>query len=163
MIYRLLVILLLSLSSCYSFTGSSLDPRIESIKIDNFINYASFQLPNYAQEFTNDLQLRFDQRTSLNLTNSNDADIFIDGEIVDFYETPVNITSGDRASQNRLTIKVRVNYVNNIQEEKSFSRTFSHYLEYDSSLTLNQVAANLTPDINAVIIDQIFTAIVADW
>lgn len=160
---RLLLFILVFFSSCYSFTGSSLDPRIKTIRVAKFLNYASHQIPNYAQEFTNDLQLRFDQRTNLDLTNSNEADISIEGEIVDFYESPVNIGSGDQANQNRLTVNVRVNYVNNIQEEKSFSRTFSHYIDYDSSQTIDQVASSLTPEINTVIIDQIFSAIVADW
>lgn len=160
---KIILILLLFLNACYSFTGSSLDPRIETINIMRFMNYSSLQIPNYAQEFTNDLQTRFDQRTKLNLTNANDADIIIEGEILDIYETPVNIGSGDQAHKNRLTIKVRVNYINNVQEEKSFTRTFSHYQDFDANQTINQVAASITPEINAIIIDQIFTAIVADW
>ncbi|MGI9527585.1 MAG: LptE family protein [Weeksellaceae bacterium] len=160
---KYLVLLLLIFTSCYSFTGSSLDPRIKTIKVNRFNNYSAFQLPNYAQSFTDDLQLRFDQRSQLSLTNSNEADIILEGEIIDMYETPVNIGSGDQANENRLTVKVRVNYVNNVQEEKSFVRTFSSYVDYEATQTLNQAAPNVLPEINTLIIDQIFTAIVADW
>ena len=163
--FRLLLFLAFSaiISGCYSFTGSSLDPRIETIKIDKFPNYSSYQNPNFSQEFTNDLQLRFDQRTNLILTNSDDAHIRLEGEIVDYYVSPVNITSGEQAAQNRLTIKIKVVYYNSIDDTKSFTRTFSDYEDFDSNQTLQQVESGLVPVINTRLIDQIFTAVVADW
>lgn len=160
----LFLAVLFSLVSCnYSFTGSSLDPRIETIKIDRFPNYASYINPNYSQDFTNDLQLRFDQRTNLTLTNNEDAHIKLEGEIMDYVVTPVAITSGEQAAQNRLTIKIKVRYTNMIDESKSFTKTFSDYEDFSNNQTLQQVESTIVPDINIRLIDQIFTAVVADW
>ncbi|MDO5655949.1 MAG: LptE family protein [Flavobacteriaceae bacterium] len=163
--FLLTFIFLISLTSCgvYNFTGGSLDDRYQSIKVDRFPNYSSYQNPNYSQEFTNDLQLRFDQRTSMSLTNQDDADIILEGEIQDYYVSPVSITSGEQAAQNRLTIKVKVIYTNNIEEDKSFSRTFTDFEDFPANQTLQQVEAALVPDINTRLIDQIFTAVIADW
>lgn len=162
-IFSLLLLGLFIVSCNYSFTGSSLSPEIKTIKINRFPNFSSYMNPNYSQEFTNDLQLRFDQRTNLNLTNSDDADIKIEGEIIDYYETPTAITSNETAAQNRLTIKVKVRYINEVEEEKSFTKTFSAFEDFEGTQTIQQVESTLVPSINTRLIDQIFTAIVADW
>lgn len=166
MSFKSLILLFLSvfvIISCYSFTGSSLDPRINTIKIDKFPNYSAYQNPNYSQEFTNDLQLRFDQRTNLTLTNEDNADIKLEGEIMDYYVAPAAIVSGEQAALNRLHIIIKVRYFNSIDDSKSFTRTFSEFEDFPNNQTLQQVESSLVPEINTRIIDQIFTAVVADW
>ncbi|MDO5510620.1 MAG: LptE family protein [Weeksellaceae bacterium] len=155
--------IILILAGCYSFTGSSLDNRYETVKIERFPNYAPLQNPNLSQFFTNDLQLRFDQRTRLTLTNDDNSHIRIEGEITDYSIMPVTVVSGDRAAQNRLTIRVRVVYTNSIEEEKGFTRTFQDFEDFPATQTLQQVEAGLVDQINSRLIDQIFNAIVADW
>lgn len=163
-IYKLLLLFsFFSLISCYSLTGSSLSPQVKTAYIKQFPNYAPLQNPNLSQEFTNALQLRFQQRTSLTLVNNDDANIVIDGEITDYNVTPTSIVSGDRAAQNRLTITVKVNYENKIDEDKSFSKTFSDYEDFDASQSLIQVQDDLVNKIDDKLINQIFNAIVADW
>ncbi|MGV4435601.1 hypothetical protein ACQ1PH_10900, partial [Ornithobacterium rhinotracheale] len=71
--------------------------------------------------------------------------------------------SGDRAAQNRLTIPVKVRYENKSQEEKSFSRTFSDYGDFEANQSLVQLQDELTEKIIKPLIYQIFNAIVADW
>lgn len=164
MIYRIITLsFIFLLTACYSFTGSSLDPRIKTIKIDRFPNYSELQNPNMSLDFTNELQHRFSRRTSLSLTNSDDSDVRVEGEIINYTITPSTIVSGDQAALNRLTITVRVRYFNEIQEEKSFNKTFSAYEDYDRSKNIQQVESSLIPEINTRLIDQIFNAIVADW
>lgn len=151
------------LVSCYSFTGSSLDPEIKTIQIKSFPNYSAFQSPNLSVDFTTALQNRFNQRTKLIATNVN-PDITIEGEITNFTETPVNIQSdSDQATKNRLTITVNVRYDNKVQPDKSFQKSFSSYADFESSVLLINVQDQLAQEINTRIIDQIFNAIVADW
>ncbi|MDR2121555.1 MAG: LPS assembly lipoprotein LptE [Flavobacteriaceae bacterium] len=155
--------LTLALSGCYSFTGSSLDPGIKTLEIRSFPNYSAYQSPNLSVDFTTSLQNRFNQRTRLQETKI-DPDILLEGEITDFSTNPVSIRSGsDEATQNRLTITVAVRYENKVQPEKSFERTFSDYEDYSSTELLINIQDELAQKINQRIIDQIFTAIVADW
>lgn len=153
------------LQSCgfYSFTGSSLDPNIKTLKISNFPNYAPIVYPTLSADFSNDIQQRFQQRTNLTQITEGTADIEIEGEITDYATQPISVTDGVSAAQTRLTIKVKVRYVNNVQETKSFTKSFSSYRDFSSSSNLNSVAPDLIPEINSEIIDQIFNAIVADW
>ena len=164
LLYSLFLIpLFLGIIGCYSFTGSSLDPRIKTAYIKQFPNYAPLQNPNLSQSFSNALQLRIERRTSLTLVNSDDADVIIEGEITGYEVTPTSVVSGDRAAQNRLTVTVKVRYENKIQENKSFSRDFSDYEDFDASQSLTQIQDDLVDKINIRLIDQIFNAIVADW
>ena len=156
-------VLFFTLSGCYTFSGSSLDPSIKTVLIKSFPNYSAYQSPNLSVDFTTSLQNRFNQRTNLVATNI-DPDITIDGEITNFSSVPVNIESGsDQATQNRLTITVKVRYENKLFPDKSFDRTFSDYEDYGSTELLINVHDDLAQKINQRIIDQIFNAIVADW
>ncbi len=150
------------LSNCYSLNGSSLDPSIKTVQIDLFPNYAPLQNVMLSQNFTNDLRDRFQQRTPLDVVKSN-GDISISGEITDYRESYSTVTSNEQAQQNRLTIKIKVNYVNNLDDTKSFTKTFEDFEEYPGSQTLTQVEGTVVPGITERIIDQIFNAIVTDW
>ena len=71
------------LSSCYSFTGSSLSPETKTILIKNFPNNAALVNSDLSQDFTMALQNMFLQRTSLKGTSEN-PDILIEGYISDY-------------------------------------------------------------------------------
>ena len=150
------------LKSCYSLNGSSLDPTIKTVQVDLFPNYAPLQNVTLSQSFTNDLRDRFQQRTPLNVVDDN-GDITISGEISDYRESYSTVTSDEVAQQNRLTIKIKVNYVNTLDETKSFTKTYQDYEEYSGDQTLTQVENTIVPDITERIIDQIYNAIVTDW
>ncbi len=156
------ILSLFILNGCYSLNGSSLDPSIKTVQIDLFPNYAPLQNVTLSQNFTNDLRDRFQQRTPLDVVDNN-GDISISGEITDYRESYTTVTSNEQAQQNRLTIKIKVNYVNNLDDTKSFSKTFQDYEDYPGNQTLTQVEGTVVPDITERIIDQIYNAIVTDW
>ncbi len=147
--------------SCYTFTGSSLNPEIKTANISNFPNYSSLQNPNLGQDFTLALQDRFNQRTKLELINE-PADINIEGEITDYSITAENTTASDTKAQNRLTIRVAVRYQNTLEPDKSFDKTFSDFEPFDANST--QPSDNVVEEVYTRVIDQIFNEIVAgDW
>ncbi len=153
---------LLLFYNCYSLNGSSLDPEIKTIQIELFPNYAPLQNVSLSQNFSNDLRDRFQQRTPLDVV-SGSADISISGEITDYNESYTSVTSNEEAQQNRLTIKIKVNYENNIDTTKSFTKTFQAYEQYPGDKTLTQAEGTIVPVITGRIIDQIFNSIVTDW
>ena len=159
------MILLLGLffQSCYTLSGSSIDPSWQTIKIPTFPNYASYQNPNLSQQFTDELQDIFNNRTNLSLTNDDDADLLIEGEITNYQQSSVAIQANEIAGQNRLTVSVRVRYQNNKDESKSFDRSFSGYEDFDANLTLQQAEDALLESILEQITTEIFNAIAMDW
>lgn len=157
------------LSSCYSFTGSSLSPETKTIKINDFINNTAYN-PNLAQQFSTDIQNRFHQRTTLKGTTEN-PDILIEGEITDYTISPTTISSGVtgannttiQAAQNKLTISVRVHYENKVEPDKSFDRTYSDEAAFSSDLDINQIETTQVDIVTERIINKIFNDIVANW
>ena len=80
---------------------------------------------------------------------------------------PAAITSdqfGEGASKNRLSITVRVNFTNAYWPTNSFSnRSFTQFLEYDSTRALQEVENELIPQIVDMLVDDIFNAAVSNW
>lgn len=160
------------MSSCYTFTGSSLSPETQTIQIKEFINTSAFVNPNLAQQFNIDIQNRFLQRTTLKGTNEN-PDILIEGEITDYQIVPTTIISGVanqdgttlQAAQNKLVMSVRVHYENHVagEESKSFDKTYTDEVVFGSDLDINNIEASQIQLINERIINLIFNDIVANW
>ncbi|MFA7402280.1 MAG: LPS assembly lipoprotein LptE, partial [Bacteroidales bacterium] len=69
----------------------------------------------------------------------------------------------DKAAVNRLTITVRVSFVNKLDETKNYEQNFSRYADYDSSKTLAQVEDELVSQICEALIDDIFSKAVGNW
>jgi hypothetical protein len=161
--------LLALLSSCYSFTGSSLSPETKTITIKDFPNNAPLMNATLSQEFSIAIQNRFLQRTTLKGTKEN-PDILIEGEITDYSITPttistaVNAPGGNiQAAQNKLTIAVKVHYENKVEPNKSFDKTYSDEAVFSSDLDINTIEASQVKVVNERIINKIFNDIVANW
>lgn len=153
----------------YSFTGASISPDIKTISIQNFFNDSGSGPPSLSQNFTEELRDYYQQNTSLQLVES-DGDLQLDGTIVGYTTTPVapvasgNDNIADEAGATRLTISVQVNYVNNKDDDASFSRTFQFYDDFDSrTSTLTAEEDRLIDAIFERIVFDIFNASVANW
>lgn len=157
------LVFLLSVNSCYTLSGSSIDPSWQTMKISTFPNYAPYQNPNLSQEFTVALQDIFNNRTRLSLTNDENADLLIDGEITGYQQSAVAIQANEIAGKNRLTVTVRVRYQNRKNESKSFDKSFSAYEDFNANQTLLQAESALMDSIIEQLTNQIFNAIAMDW
>jgi hypothetical protein len=157
------------LTSCYSFTGSSLSPETKTIQIKNFPNNSLLMNANLAQQFSTDIQNRFLQRTTLKGA-SESPDILIEGEIIDYSITPTTISTAVNtpdgtisAAQNKLTIAVKVHYENKVEPDKSFDRIYSDEAAFSSDLDINTIETSQVKVVNERIINKIFNDIVANW
>lgn len=164
-VYRcLLVLLVINISSCgiYSFTGASIHPKAKTISISTFPNLAPMINPTLSQEFTESLQDKFQNQTSLTLVEMN-GDYEIEGEIVGYTTTPMAIQGNETAALNRLTITVNVRFTNKFEEKDNFEQRFSRYIDYDSSRNLSEVEQDLVKQINEVLVEDIFNKAVVNW
>ena len=73
------------------------------------------------------------------------------------------IKTGDVAAQNRLTITVKVKFVNNKDKSANFDTSFSRYEDYDSQYSLTDVEDQLVKTIVESLVDDIFTKAVVNW
>src|SRR5690554_3894522 len=127
------ILFFLLLTSCKydNFTGAG-PINADSFQVNYFQNNAEIIEPGIERTFTMALQDLIQNQTSLTLTNSG-GDLVYEGEITGFRIAPMTATADQRAAQNRLTVTVRVRFINNRDEEASFERSFSHYHDYTGS------------------------------
>lgn len=162
-----LVGILLLVSSCsisYKFTDASINyDIIKTIRIGQFVNQAPLVYPPLEQRFNEDLKDYFTRNTKLRFVNQN-ADVEIDGEIVGYELTPMAVQEDALASETRLTMTVRLRYVNNKQEGKDKDgETISAYRNFPADQMLTDVQDQLIQELTKEIIDRIFNATMSDW
>ena len=160
----MVLLFLLMQTSCgiYSFSGASIDPNIKTFSVDYFNNQASIVNPTLSQSLTEALKDKFLSRTSLTLIDSN-GDMEFSGVITNYNTAPQAITGDQTAAMNRLTISIRVTYRNAIDEKSNFTKTYSRYQDYDSSLSLNDVEGTLVDEIVTQLVDDIFNETAVNW
>nr|WP_238531588.1 LptE family protein [Nitritalea halalkaliphila] len=162
--------LLVACSISYSFTGTNINYDItKTFSVDNFFNDSGGGPANMEQLFTESLKEFYQRNTQLELVRSN-GDLQLSGAITRYVIAPSATVSSqdpnipDRAGQMRLTIAVEVEYVNIHDEEQDLKRTFSFFQDYDPRTTsVLQVESELIEEIFENIIQDIFTATVANW
>ncbi len=163
----ILFVLGVTLNSCrvsYSFTGVSLDPRIKTISVENFYNEAYDGPANMSILFTETLRDYFQKNTPLSLVG--EGDLQFSGSVTKYDVSPVAPRAGDEiqtAQLQRLTIEVKVSFVNNFDDEKSFEKAFSQFEDFDANVNLQSVEAELIDTIFDRIVFDIFNKSVADW
>ena len=75
----------------------------------------------------------------------------------------LGITAQEVASQNRLTVTVKVTFENRKYPDDNFSRTFSAYSDFDATQSLDAVQDGLCTEIIDKIVEDVFNASVAQW
>lgn len=157
------------LQSCgkYSFTGGT--TQAKTISITEFYNNADLGPANMGQTFTNDLKNYLIQNSNLTVV-AEEGELQMDGEITDFRLSPIApISTGDpnelnNASSTRLTITVRVTYVNTLDETMSFKdKSFSFYRDFTNDQNFADIEESFTRQIFERLVNDIFNASVANW
>lgn len=159
----LVVIPIVAACGIYSFTGTSIAPDVKSISIYTIENRAMKVNPALSNTMTNALQDKFRRLTKLEMLPEG-GDLEISGMITNYDVTPTAITSNEVASQNRLTITVKITFNNNLYEKESFKdKSFAAFQDYDSNMSLDAVEASLCDEIVEILVEDIFNATVANW
>lgn len=167
--YLRLVALFLSalgiMTSCkisYSFSGVNISPEVQTYSVEYFPNRAALVQAQLSQEFTDAMMDKIQGNTSLDLANQG-GDVQFSGEITGYETRPAAITSEETAARNRLTITVRVKYVNVIEPDLDFDSSFSRYEEYDARLNLSDVEEELIELIVENLVEDIFNRAFVSW
>ena len=152
-------------SSCgiYSFSGTSIQPDVETITLNYFEYTAQKVNPSLSNDLTEALRTRFRRTTRLEQVEQ-DGDLEITGEITGYTVGAAAVTADEVAARNRLTVTVKVSFTNRKYPEDDFQdQSFSGYADYDSTNSLDAVESSLCAEIIDKIIEDIFNATVAQW
>ena len=157
-----LVLLLEGCRVSYSFTGASISPQVKTISIPTFPNNAQPVVATLSRNFTEALQNYFTSQTNLILVEQN-GDLNLEGSITGYSVLPVAIQGNETAALNRITITVKVDFTNRVDEKQNFESNFSRYVDYPSSESLVSVQDQLIDQINEQLVQDIFNKAVVNW
>ena len=163
---RLTVILLVGLmaASCgiYSFSGTSIQPDVQTITIP-YVEYKALRVnPSLSGDLTEALQEKFRRLTRLEQVET-DGDLELVAEVTGYDVKATSVTADEQAAQNRLTVTVKIEFTNRKYPEDDVSKTFSAYEDFDATMSLDAVEGTLCETIIEKIVEDIFNATVAQW
>ena len=143
--------------------GSALDYNIyKTIHVGEFPIRAALVYPPLQQTFENELRDYISKNTRLQTIDGN-SDLEIEGEITGYNLTPQAVTENAYASMTRLTITVRLKYINNKEENQDVDQSFRAYRDFPSSEMLTDVQDQLCEEISKELVELIFNATLGDW
>ena len=149
-------------SGGYTFTGASIPPGAKTISVATFPNYASTVNPQLSQKLSDDLRQMFASQTSLTVSNE-EGDLQVSGEITGYETRASALSSSDEVSMNRLTITIKVHFVNTVDPDADFDQQFSRYRDYAASQDFSSVESGLVSEIVSELCEDIFNKAVVNW
>jgi Lipopolysaccharide-assembly len=155
---------LLTISSCsvYNFTGTGkIDAK--TFQVGYFQNNAELIEPGIERTFTLQLQDIIQNQTNLNLVQTG-GDLSYEGEITNYYISPMTATADQQAAQNRLIISIKVRFTNKKKETDDFEKSFSFFYDYPATEQLTGTTLNnALKEIFDRITQDIFNESLAKW
>ncbi|MBO4635032.1 MAG: LptE family protein [Bacteroidales bacterium] len=151
-------------SSCgiYSFSGTSIQPDVKSITIP-YVEYTALRVnPSLSNDLTEALKEKFRKLTRLEEVDV-DGDLELVCTVTGYDVKATAVTANEMASQNRLTVTVKIEFSNKKYPEDDVSNNFSAYEDFDATLSLDAVESGLCETIIEKLVEDIFNATVAQW
>lgn len=147
----------------FKLNGSALDYTVyKTIRVSEFPIRAALVYAPLQQIFENKL-LDYVQRNTRLQTTDGASDLEIEGEITGYSLSPQAVTEDAYASKTRLTITVRVKYIDNRKDTNNVDQSFSAYRDFDATELLIDVQDQLCEEICNDLVDLIFNATLGNW
>lgn len=161
--YVLMSVLVSSCSIRYQLNGASIDyNETKTISFESFPIKASLVYAPLAVNFNEELTSKYASQTRLEQVRQ-DGDLQLSGAITGYSLSPQAVKADAYAAQTRLTIKVKVKFVNKKQSSQNFEQEFSAYRDFDATMLLTDVQDDLCNEMIDELVEAIFNATVANW
>ena len=160
----LAVVVITLFSGCYSFRGISIDPNMNTFYVANFEEQAPNAIQLLGQTFAEALRDKVRNESRL-LYNDTDPDIEFKGTITTYRVTSEAPEPGETTAFNRLTVGVRVEFINNQSDddEDDWSSTFSFFQDFPSSQNILNIQQDLLDAIIEQVVEDIFNRAFTNW
>jgi len=145
----------------FNMSGANIGAA-KTCQVIYFENRADIINPRLAAQMTDALKDKIQSSTSLRLVNSN-ADVMFEGEITGYTVQPQQITTQNKAEQDRLTVTVKVKFTNALDSEKNYDKSFSRFQQYTGGTALSSVEGQLVEEILKELMEDIFNEAFATW
>lgn len=146
----------------YSFSGATIPEHLGTIAIPLVEDNSISTITALDEQMTQLLIERFVQQTRLSLEpTEDDANALLVVTIDRYVNAPASVSGDERATRNRVTITVSVEYDDHIENRSLLQRSFSSFEEYDPLDPSKEEEAAVAALVK--IADDIFTAATSNW
>ena len=148
----------------FKMNGANIDySTTHSISVADFPNNAALVYPPLSNDLSEGIRDLYQRQTRLQVLRKG-GDLELEGEITGYTLTPMSISAADSYSaETKLTMTVRVRFINNVAPEDSFEKTYTAYQTFDSSRMLTDVQDELCTTMIKEIAESIYNDTVAKW
>jgi hypothetical protein len=147
----------------YSLSGGTIPENMKTYSVEIFENISPFVSPTLSQTFTEGLKERIRTQSRLSQINQ-DGDAMFSGVITNYAITPAAVEAGtDMAALNRLSITVKVKYVNRKDEtgESDFEENFTQFKEFRGEISSQE--NQLNTEIVKMLTEDVFNRAFNNW
>lgn len=148
----------------YTPNGASIDYTVtKTISIADFPIKAQLIYSPLGVKFNDELANKYSSQTRLEIVD-NDGDLQVSGAITG-YSLSQSAVKGEEqyATEMRLTIKVKVKFVNKHNKAENFEKEFSAFRTFPATSILADVQDGLCDEMVEELVQDIFIATVANW
>ena len=164
LLFALTVMLVAQGCISYKFNGASIDyNKYKTVSFANVPIRAALVYPPLQQVFQNKLQDVVTQQTRLQQVDNPNSNLRFEGEITNYSLSPQAVGENAYATRTRLTISVRVRYIDNVNDALSNDINVSAYRDFDSNQLLIDVQDQLCEEISTELVDLIFNQTLGNW
>jgi len=162
----LVIFLVFTVQGCkvrYSLGGSLIPENMKTYSVEIFENISPFVSATLSQTFTEGLKDRIRTQSKLSQVNQ-DGDAIFSGVITNYAITPAAVEAGtDMAALNRLSITVKVKYVNRKDEtgESDFEESFTQFKEFRGEVSTQEMTLN--QEIVKMLTEDVFNRAFNNW
>jgi len=154
------------LHSCtisYKLNGASIDyTTTKTISFEHIPMKTNLVFTPLEVKLNDDLQKKYATQTRLQQVDGN-GDLQISGSITGYQFASQAVKQDSYASLMRLTIKVKIKFVNKNNKAENFEKEFSAFREFDATEAVNDVQEGLCDEMVEELCEEIFNATVANW
>jgi hypothetical protein len=155
-VFGIMVLFQLSACGVYTQSGASIHPDAKTFSVSYITNMASIVAPTLSQTLTERI------KTPLKLTTA-DGDLHFSGKITSYITAPIAIQGNQTNAVSRLTVTVEITCDNKLEEDKSFTQTFSNFTDFDSKQNFSAIEADLITKICDGLVQDIFNKAFINW
>jgi len=162
-IFWLTLPFLIFLSGCtISLSGVSVPTDVKTFSVTYIENDALIQVPTLSQDITDRLLQKCLNETQLVLNNEK-PDIEFSGVITSYKVTSEAPQPGQNTSLNRLDINVKIEFTDHVNDERSWSSSFSEFANFDPNTNIDEVQDDLIDQILKIVVDNIYQKAFTNW
>lgn len=156
--------LIFLLSGCYSFKGVSIPEAVTTFNIEEFeISNRALKAPRQLGSVFTDQFKRKVLRESRLILNESSPDVEFTGEIAQFAIRSVAPQPDETTAFSRLDISIQVNYIDYLNEENNWTKSFSDFRNFERNVNFLDVQDQLVMEIFEQISEDVFNETFSNW